>query len=97
LFYHLKLHSYIVIELKATDFKPEHLGQLNFYLNVVDDKLRSEVDNPTIGLLLCKTKNKVVAEYALKDNSKPMGVASYIIPKELPSVEQIEALLNSGD
>jgi predicted nuclease of restriction endonuclease-like (RecB) superfamily len=97
LFYNLKLRSYIVIELKAVDFKPEHLGQLNFYLNVVDDKLRSEFDNPTIGLLLCKTKNKVIAEYALKDNSKPMGVASYIIPKELPSVEQIQAVLSSED
>jgi hypothetical protein len=93
LFYHVKLHSYVVIELKAVDFKPEHLGQLNFYLNVVDDKLRTDSDNPTIGLLLCKNKNKVVAEYALKDNAKPMGVASYII-KELPTVEQIEAILN---
>jgi predicted nuclease of restriction endonuclease-like (RecB) superfamily len=95
LFYNLKLRSYIVIELKAVDFKPEHLGQLNFYLNVVDDTLRGEFDNPTIGLLLCKTKNKIIAEYALKDNSKPMGVASYIIPKELPSVEQIQAVLNT--
>jgi predicted nuclease of restriction endonuclease-like (RecB) superfamily len=98
LFYHLKLRCYVVIELKAGKFKPEHLGQLGFYLTAVDRQVKSEHDNPTIGLLLCKTKNKVVAEYALGDKSQPMGIAEYklleSLPEELktslPSIEQIE-------
>lgn len=98
LFYHLKLHCYVVIELKAGAFKPEHTGQLNFYLSAVDAQMKAENDSPTIGLLLCKTKNKVVAEYALRDSNKPIGVAEYqlvaALPKELqtslPSIEQIE-------
>lgn len=104
LFYHLKLRCYVVIELKAGKFKPEHLGQLGFYLTAVDRQVKSEHDNPTIGLLLCKTKNKVVAEYALGDKSQPMGVAEYklleSLPTELqtslPSIEQIEREL-AGD
>ena len=104
LFYHLKLRCYVVIELKAGKFKPEHLGQLGFYLTAVDRQVKSEHDNPTIGLLLCKTKNKVVAEYALGDKSQPMGVAEYklleSLPAELqtslPSIEQIEREL-TGD
>jgi len=71
LFYHLKLRCYVVIELKGGKFKPEHLGQLGFYLTAVDRQVRSEHDNPTIGLLLCKSKNKVVAEYALGDKTQP--------------------------
>ena len=98
LFYHLKLRCYVVIELKAGKFKPEHLGQLGFYLTAVDRQVKSEHDNPSIGLLLCKSKNKVVAEYALGDKSQPMGIAEYklleSLPKELqtslPSIEQIE-------
>lgn len=98
LFYHLKLRCYVVIELKGGKFKPEHLGQLGFYLTAVDRQVKSEQDNPTIGLLLCKSKNKVVAEYALGDKTQPMGIAEYklleSLPAELqtslPSIEQIE-------
>ena len=98
LFYHLKLRCYVVIELKGGKFKPEHLGQLGFYLTAVDRQVKHEQDNPTIGLLLCKSKNKVVAEYALGDKSQPMGIAEYklleSLPEELqtslPSIEQIE-------
>jgi predicted nuclease of restriction endonuclease-like (RecB) superfamily len=98
LFYHLKLRCYVVIELKGGKFKPEHLGQLGFYLTAVDRQVKHEQDNPTIGLLLCKSKNKVVAEYALGDKTQPMGIAEYklleSLPAELqtslPSIEQIE-------
>ncbi|MGB5086354.1 MAG: PDDEXK nuclease domain-containing protein [Methylocystis silviterrae] len=98
LFYHLKLRCYVVIELKAGKFKPEHLGQLSFYLTAVDEQVKHPQDNPTIGLLLCKSKNKVVAEYALRQNNQPLGVAEYklieSLPPELatdlPSIEQIE-------
>ncbi len=98
LFYHLKLRCYVVIELKAEKFKPEHLGQLGFYITAVDRQVKAKQDAPTIGLLLCKSKNEVVAEYALGDKSQPMGVAEYklleSLPKELqtnlPSIEQIE-------
>src|SRR5699024_8061745 len=75
LFYHLKLRCYVVIELKGGKFKPEHLGQLGFYMTSVDRQVKSEHDNPTIGLLLCKSKNKIVAEYALSDKAQPMGIA----------------------
>lgn len=103
LFYHVKLRCYVVIELKAGKFKPEHLGQLGFYLTAVDRQVKSEQDNPTIGLLLCKSKNKVVAEYALGDKSQPMGIAEYklleSLPVELqtglPSIEQIERELGA--
>jgi hypothetical protein len=98
LFYHLKLRCYVVVELKAGAFKPEHAGQLGFYLTAVDTQVKAPEDGPTIGLLLCKTKNRVVAEYALRDSNKPMGVAEYqlieSLPAELqtnlPSTEQIE-------
>jgi predicted nuclease of restriction endonuclease-like (RecB) superfamily len=101
LFYHLKLRCYVVIELKGGKFKPEHLGQLGFYLTAVDRQIKSEHDNPTIGLLLCKSKNKIVAEYALGDKSQPMGIAEYklldALPAELqtslPSIESIEQAL----
>jgi predicted nuclease of restriction endonuclease-like (RecB) superfamily len=105
LFYHLKLRCYVVIELKGGKFKPEHLGQLGFYLTAVDRQVKSEIDNPTIGLLLCKSKNKIVAEYALSDKTQPMGVAEYklleSLPPELqtslPSIEQIERELTGDD
>ena len=98
LFYHLKLRCYVVIELKADKFKPEHLGQLGFYLTAVDRQVKVEQDNPTIGLLLCKSNNKVVAEYALSDKTQPMGIAEYKLLESLPdplqtslpSIEQIE-------
>lgn len=105
LFYHLKLRCYVVIELKAGKFKPEHLGQLGFYLTAVDEQVKHSHDNPTIGLLLCKSKNKVVAEYALRQNTQPLGVAEYklieSLPPELatdlPSIEQIEQELMGDD
>lgn len=78
LFYHLKLRCYIVIDLKMTPFKPEYAGQMNFYLSAVDDLLRHPDDRPSIGIILCKAKNQVVAEYALRDLSKPVGVSTYI-------------------
>lgn len=98
LFYHTKLRCYVVVELKAGAFKPEQTGQLSFYLSAVDAQMKADLDNPTIGLLLCKTKNRVVAEYALRDSSKPIGVAEYqlaaALPADLqsslPSIEQIE-------
>lgn len=105
LFYHLKLRCYVAIELKAGKFKPEHLGQLGFYLAAVDAQLKHPQDSPTIGLLLCKSKNKIVAEYALRDSARPIGVAEYqlvgSLPAELqtslPSIEQIERELARDD
>ena len=104
LFYHLKLRCYVVIELKAGKFKPEHLGQLGFYMTAVDRQVKNEHDNPTIGLLLCKSKNKVVAEYALGDKSQPMGIAEFKLLESLPadlqtglpSIEQIERELEDS-
>jgi hypothetical protein len=98
LFYHLKLRCYVVIEIKAQPFKPEHTGQLGFYLTAVDEQVKAPNDAPTIGLLLCKSKNKIAAEYALRGTTSPMGVAEYqlveSLPKglkaSLPSIEQIE-------
>lgn len=98
LFYHLKLRCYVVIELKAKEFKPQDAGQLNFYLAVVDDILKHENDAPTIGLLLCKSKNKIIAEYSVKNITNALGVSEYLITKELtkelqnalPSIEKIE-------
>lgn len=97
LFYNLNLRSYVVIKLKTGEFKPEYAGQINFYLSAVDGILKTEQDNPSIGLLLCKTKNDLVAEYALKDMSKPIGVSEYKVTsrlpeelmRQLPSVEDI--------
>ena len=101
LFYHLQLRCFVVVELKVEAFKPEFAGKLNFYLSAVDDLLRHPADGPTIGLLLCREKNRVVVEYALRDVAKPLGVAEYdlaaVLPAELegrlPSVEQLEAEL----
>lgn len=103
LFYHLKLRCYIVLELKATAFKPEHTGQLGFYLAAVDDKLKHKYDNKTIGLLLCKNKNKLVAEYALQNMKAPIGISEYHLSKALPeklktalpSIQEIETELNT--
>ena len=98
LFYNLNLRAYVVIELKTGDFKPEYAGQLNFYLSAVDGILKKEEDNPSIGLLLCKDKNNLVAEYSLKDLSKPIGVSEYRminqlpeeLKKQLPSIEDLQ-------
>jgi predicted nuclease of restriction endonuclease-like (RecB) superfamily len=105
LFYHIHLRCYCVVELKTTDFKPEYTGKLNFYLSALDDQLKHSTDNPSIGILLCKSKNQLKVEYALRDINKPMGVAEYIIktldklPKKLqsslPTMEDIEAELRS--
>jgi predicted nuclease of restriction endonuclease-like (RecB) superfamily len=107
LFYHLQLRCYLVVELKSTAFKPEYTGQLNFYLSAVDDLLRAPDDKPTIGLLLCKTKNNVVAEYSLRDINKPIGIAGYEtkivknLPKNLksslPTIKEIEAELKKKE
>jgi predicted nuclease of restriction endonuclease-like (RecB) superfamily len=101
LFYHTRLKCYVVVELKAHAFKPEHAGQLNFYLSAVDAQIRADDDKPTIGLLLCRTQNRLVAEYALSGIDKPIGVAEYqlvrALPRpldtSLPSIEEIEAEL----
>lgn len=85
LFYHLKLRCYIVIEIKTGEFKPEHLGQLGFYLTAVDRQIKTEYDTATIGLLLCKNKNKVVAEYALADKIQPMGISEFKLMESLPN------------
>lgn len=105
LFYHIKLRCFVVIELKARAFKPEDTGQLNYYLSAVDDLLKHPTDNPTMGLLLCKSRSKVKAEYAFRDIKKPMGVAEYevllteALPKDmkssLPTVQEIEEELES--
>jgi hypothetical protein len=101
LFYHTRLHCYVVVELKVVKFKPEFAGKLNFYISAVDGILKTEEDNPTIGMLICKSKDKPIVEYALKDINKPIGVSEYeissILPDEykssLPSIEEIEAEL----
>jgi len=98
LFYHIKLACYVVVELKTVKFQPEFAGKLNFYISAVDGEIREQRDNPTIGILICKSKNSTVVEYSLKDINKPIGVSEYqlshVLPKEfkssLPSIEEIE-------
>ncbi len=104
LFYHVRLHCYVVVELKANSFKPEHAGKMNFYLSAVDDLLKGEQDQPSIGLLLCRSRNKLQAEYALRDINKPIGVAQWqtkLVERlparfkgSLPSVAEIESELS---
>ena len=104
LFYHTRLHAYVVVELKTRPFEPEDAGQLNFYVNVVNDKLKGPQDGDTIGLLLCKGKNTVLAEYALKGYNQPIGVSDYqiskAIPEELksslPDIDDLENELTKG-
>jgi predicted nuclease of restriction endonuclease-like (RecB) superfamily len=106
LFYHLKLRCYVVIDLKTGPFKPEYAGKMNFYLSAVDDRMRHADDKPSIGLILCKTRSKVVAEYALRDTAKPIGVARYVtklvaslparLKGQLPTVEELEKELGHG-
>lgn len=105
LFYHLHLRCFVVIDLKVEAFKPEFAGKMNFYLSAVDDRLRHEQDNPTIGLLLCKDRNRVIVEYALRELTRPVGVATYQLTEELPqdlqadlpTPEQLEAELGTID
>lgn len=105
LFYHLKLRSYVVIELKTTEFKPEYAGKMNFYLSAVDDLLRHPQDEPSIGLILCKGKGRVMAEYALRDVGKPIGVSGFKLAESLPdslkgslpTIEDLEAELGGGE
>jgi predicted nuclease of restriction endonuclease-like (RecB) superfamily len=105
LFYHLHLRCYVVIDLKMTEFKPEYAGKMNFYLSAVDDLLRHKDDQPSIGIILCKTKNKLIAEYALRDTRKPIGVSGYklteALPKKLqgklPTIEALEAELSKDE
>ncbi|CAQ55413.1 MULTISPECIES: PDDEXK nuclease domain-containing protein [Wolbachia] len=102
LFYHLKLRCFIVIELKDNKFKPEYAGKMNFYLSAVDDLLKHETDQPSVGLILCKSKNDVLAKYTLKDMTKPIGLAEYRITESLPeniktalpTIEELEAELS---
>ncbi len=104
LFYHIRLRCYVVIELKARDFEPGDAGQINFYVNVVNDYLRVEGENPTIGLLLCKGKNDTLVNYALAGINNPLGVADYQLTKavpenlkpQLPTIESIEQELSEG-
>ena len=99
LFYHIELRSYVVIELKSGKFKPEFAGKLNFYLSAVDTQIKKDFDNPTIGILLCKTKDRIEAEYALRDINKPMGISEYKLSKaipenikaKLPTIEELES------
>jgi hypothetical protein len=99
LFYHLKLRCFVVIDLKMGSFKPEYAGKMNFYLSAVDDLLRHPTDERSIGLILCKTKNRVIAEYALRDTAKPMGIAEFrhleVLPEglkgSLPTIQELES------
>ncbi|MBM3739456.1 MAG: DUF1016 domain-containing protein [Acidobacteria bacterium] len=101
LFYHIKLRCFVIIDLKSGPFKPEYTGKMNFYLAAVDDMLRHPSDNPSIGLILCKSKKELVVEYALRNTATPMGIAEFRhlekLPAELkgslPSIEEIEAEL----
>ena len=105
LFYHLKLRCYVVIDLKKGEFKPEYAGKMNFYLSVVDDKLRHESDQPSIGLILCQDRNHIIAEYALRGVSKPIGISEYELTRALPpslqsvlpTVEEIETELTVSE
>jgi predicted nuclease of restriction endonuclease-like (RecB) superfamily len=105
LFYHLKMRCFIVIDLKKGDFKPEYAGKMNFYCSAVDDLVKNEEDKPTIGLILCQTRDKVMAEYALRDMNKPIGISEFeltrSLPKNLqsslPTIEEIENELKSKE
>lgn len=85
LFYHIRLRCFVAIDLKMEEFVPEHAGKMNFYLSAVDDLLRTEADNPSIGIILCKSKNRIEVEYALRDLNKPIGVSQWILTQHLPA------------
>lgn len=101
LFYHLRLRCFVVIDLKAVPFKPEFAGKMNFYLSAVDDRYRHQEDQPSIGLIICKTRDKTIVEYALRDTAKPIGVSAYRITRSLPknlkgnlpTIDELEAEL----
>lgn len=102
LFYHLKMHCYVVIDLKTGEFEPEFAGKMNYYLSAVDDLLKSEIDGPSIGIILCKSKDSIEVEYALRDINKPMGISGFSfnelpenIQKNMPTVEELENELNN--
>jgi predicted nuclease of restriction endonuclease-like (RecB) superfamily len=105
LFYHLRLRCYVVIDLKVSEFQPEFAGKMSFYLSAIDEQLKHKDDEPSIGIILCKTKNRVIVEYTLRDTNKPMGVSTYqlteSLPKQLkgslPTVEELEAELKEAD
>jgi predicted nuclease of restriction endonuclease-like (RecB) superfamily len=107
LFYHLQLRCFVVVDLKTRDFTPEAAGKMNFYLSAVDDRFRQPHDQPSIGLILCRAKNRIIAEYALRDVRKPIGVSDFVtrlvdtLPKALqaavPSVKEIESGLSSSE
>ncbi len=105
LFYHLKLRCFVVIDLKKGPFRPEYAGKMNFYLNVVDDRLKHETDNQSIGMILCQDKKKILAEYALRGVLKPIGVSEYELTRALPdklksalpTIEEIEEELSIDD
>ena len=84
MFYHIKLKSYFIIELKTGKFKPEYAGKLNFYLNLMDKKVKDDTDNPTIGLILCEEKRNITVEYAIEGISKPVGVSEFKLTEKLP-------------
>ena len=102
LFYHFRLHCFVVVDLKTVEFEPEFSGKMNFYVSAVDDLLRSPVDNPTIGIVLCKTQDQTVVEYALRDMNKPIGISTYQLKHalpaplqgNLPTIEELETQLN---
>jgi len=102
LFYHFRLHCFVVVDLKTVEFEPEFSGKMNFYVSAVDDLLRSPVDNPTIGIVLCKTQDQTVVEYALRDVNKPIGISTFqlknALPEplkgNLPTIEELETQLN---
>jgi len=104
LFYHLKMRCFVVIDLKRGDFKPEYAGKMNFYCSAIDDLIKHAMDKPTIGLILCQTKNKVMAEYALRDMNKPIGISEFELTKSLPTdlqsslptIEEIEKELENS-
>jgi hypothetical protein len=104
LFYHLNLRCFVVIDLKISEFQPEYAGKMNFYLSAVDDNLRHPQDEPSIGIILCKGKNRIIAEYALRGINRPMGIAEYqlskVLPEDLkgslPSIEELEAELEGA-
>ena len=105
LFYNTRIHAYCVIELKAATFKPEHLGQLSFYVSAVNHELKSEMDNPTIGILICKDKDEIIAKYALDTINSPVGISEYQLSKlypanfksSLPTIEEIERELSKSE
>jgi predicted nuclease of restriction endonuclease-like (RecB) superfamily len=104
LFYHFKLHCFVVIDLKMGSFKPEYAGKMNFYLSAIDDLLRHPDDQPSIGIILCKSKNAIIAEYALRDTTKPIGISEYRateslpanLKTSLPAIEDLEAELTTN-